>query len=56
MNRRFWNGIGIGLAVSAATAAALTMKPKKKTMKASAHKAIHAMEGAMENLTDHMGM
>lgn len=56
MNRRFWNGIGLGVAVGAATAAAMSMKPKHKKMKAGAQKAIHAVEGAVENLTDHMGM
>lgn len=54
MNRRFWNGIGLGMAVGAATAAAMSMKPKQKKMKAQ--KAIHAVEGAMEQLTDHMGL
>ena len=51
---RFLRGMGIGLAVGAA--AAMAMRPKKKTVKSAASKAMHAMEGAVEQVADHIGM
>ena len=53
-NLRFLRGMGIGLAVGAA--AAMAMRPKKKTVKAVANKAMHAMEGAVEQVADQIGM
>lgn len=53
---KFLRGMGLGLAVGAATAAAMAMKPRKKTMKSSAEKALKAVGDAVENLSEHMGM
>ena len=53
-SRHMMRNIGIGMAAGAALG--MLMAPQKKTMKATAKKAIRAMEDAAENMTQHMGM
>ncbi|NCB26448.1 MAG: hypothetical protein EOM62_13385 [Bacteroidia bacterium] len=52
--QQFWQGMGIGIV--AGTVVGLAIQPKKKTIKDRANRAMRAMGGAMENISDTMGM
>ncbi len=52
--QQFWQGMGIG--VVAGTIVGLAIQPRKKTLKDKASRAMRAMGGAVENLSDSMGM
>ena len=53
-SKHMMRNIGIGMAAGAALG--MLMAPQKKTLKATAKKAVRAMEDAAENMTQHMGM
>jgi len=52
--QQFWQGMGIGIVTG--TVVGLAIHPKKKTIKDRANRAMRAVGGAMENITDSMGM
>jgi len=52
--QQFWQGMGIGIV--AGTVVGMAIQPRKKTMKDRANKAMRAMGGAVENISDSMGM
>jgi hypothetical protein len=51
---QFWQGMGIGIA--AGTVVGLAIQPRKKSIKERANKAMRAVGGTMENITDNIGM
>jgi len=53
-NTQFMRGIGVGVAVGAALAVA--MRPRHKSVKSTAGKAIKAVGEVVENISDAMGM
>ena len=53
-SKHMMRNIGIGMAAGAALG--MLMAPQKKTLKATAKKAVRAMEDAAENMTQSMGM
>ena len=52
--QQFWQGMGIGIV--AGTVVGLAIQPRKKSIKERANKAMRAMGGAMENISESMGM
>lgn len=53
-DRQFVKGMGLGAAMGAALA--ITMRPKHKSVKSTAGKAINAVGEVVENISDVMGM